>query len=295
MAPHLAQLAPDVVFLPGNFHFVLAHAIRRTLPGVPVVAKLSNPLIPSAFAARLAGAIGQAPLRRYLAPITMTVAMSRGLEDEYRRLAPGMPVCTVFDPNVPDTTVVPAMRDRRANSEEIALLAIARLEPQKNLVLAIETLARLRRDRPASLTILGEGAQRENLMHRAALCGVSDHIAMPGFVQEPAPYLAVADLLLVTSRYEGGPATAVEALAAAVPVVSTDCSHFLRELLSSPQLGRLSPQASASALVAEILAQLNCEPARTEQLNQAITPSRFASAAASYLALFATLVASRSA
>lgn len=295
MTGELKRLAPDIVFLPGNFHFILAHAVKRALPTVPVVAKLSNPLIPSPLAARLMGVIGRGPLRRYLAPIAMTVAMSHGLEAEYRRLAPGLPVCTIFDPNVPDGTAIPAMRDRRANDGAITLLSIARLEPQKNLELAIETLARLRQVRPACLTILGEGALRSKLELHAAHCGVADFVTMPGFVQDPGPYLAAADLLLVTSRYEGGPATAAEALAAAVPVVGTDCSHFLRELLASPELGRISSVASPASLAAEVLALVSSEPAKAEQLAAAINPCRFANAATSYLTLFERLAANRSA
>ncbi|MFM5924647.1 MAG: glycosyltransferase [Novosphingobium sp.] len=288
MVPDLVALQPDLVFLPGAFHFILAHAFKRALPQVPIVAKLSNPLIPSPTAARIAGVAGRTLLRRYLAPIDMIAAMSHGLEAELRGQAPGQDVCTIFDPNVPDDLRAPAMRDRRENTGEVVLLAIARLEPQKHLELAIDALAELRRVRPARLTILGEGALRSRLEGHAARRGMSAHVTLPGFADDIATPLSKADLLLISSRYEGGPATAVEALAAGLPVVSTDCSLFLHDLIASPRLGRLTPHR-AEALAEAILAQMVDAPASAEELSAAIGPCRHGASARAYLALFERL------
>jgi glycosyltransferase involved in cell wall biosynthesis len=295
MVPDLVALKPDLVFLPGAFHFILAHAFKRALPRVPIVAKLSNPLIPPPFAARIAGFAGRAVLRRYLAPIDMISAMSHGLEADLRSQAPGQDVCTIFDPNVPNAVFPAAMRDRRENIGEIALLAVARLEPQKHLELAIDALALLRTVRLAQLTILGEGTLRSKLEQHAARRGVSKSVAMPGFADTIAGPLSTADILLVSSRYEGGPATAVEALAAGVPVVSTDCSLFLRDLIASPRLGRLTQQ-KPEALAEAVLAQMQEEPASAQELSAAIAPCRYGRSANEYLDLFERLVAqSRSA
>lgn len=295
MVPNLVALKPDLVFLPGAFHFILAHAFKRALPHVPIVAKLSNPLIPSPVAARVAGLAGRALLRRYLAPIDIIPAMSLGLETELRGQVPGQNVCTIYDPNVPDDVCPPAMRDRRENEGEIALLAIARLEPQKHLELAIDALAMLRTIRTARLTILGEGALRAGLERHAARRGVSSSVAMPGYADAIAGPLGKADVLLVSSRYEGGPATAVEALAAGVPVVSTDCSLFLHDLITSPRLGRLT-EHTPEALAEAVLAQMQEEPAGAQELSAAIAQSRYGKSANEYLALFERLrVQSRSA
>lgn len=293
MAARARALAPDLVFLPGNFHFILAHTLKRALPGVPIVAKISNPLLPP-WLARLSGWTGGGLLRRYLSPIDMAVAMSSGLAADYRALAPGAPVTTILDPNLLDSAAPPAMRDRRAITGPVRLLAIGRLEPQKDMGLALETLAALRRHGPAQLTILGEGYLRRRLEALAARLGLGQALTMPGFTPDIVAALDVADLLLITAHYEGGPATAIEALARAVPVVSTDCSHFLRDVISDIRLGRLVQERSGAALAAAVLAQLQTEPAPTALLDGAIDASRDAASAEAYLTLFGALLASKS-
>lgn len=295
MAADAVAIAPDLVFIPGNFHFVLAHALKRALPGVPVVAKISNPLLPGGTAGEALARLGRGLLARYLAPIDMAVAMSTGLEEDYRRLAPQAPVTTVLDPNIPEGTSAPTMRDRRAADGPVRLLAIGRLEPQKDMALAIEVLAQLRQRGPAHLTILGEGYLRPRLERLAARLGVAEQLAMPGFVADIDAAMDAADVLLVSSRYEGGPATAVEALARALPVVSTDCSHFLRGLIVDPRLGRLVPGRDAGALAAAVQAQMASEPAPRALLQAAIAPSGYAASAEGYLKVFADLLGRRSA
>lgn len=295
MAGQARAIAPDVLFIIGNFHFILAHALKRALPAVPIVAKTSNPLLPGGLSGRLLAAPGAFALRRFLAPVDHATALSRGLAREFATVAPAIPVSLIHDPNVPDDTVIPPMRDRRAASGPIELLLIGRFEPQKDIALALHTLAALRRHRDARLTVLGDGEQRAMLEALARRLGVESAVSMPGFSNDVPGAMARADLLLISSGYEGVPGVAVEALAAALPVVSTDCSHFLTETLVDPQLGRLVPGRDPEALARAILAQMQEPPAPVELLNAATGSSRYGTAAQAYLALFEELLSSKSA
>ena len=284
-------LSPEIIFIPGNFHFVVAHAFKQALPTVPVVAKISNPLLPGGMLARL----GVPVLRAYLAPIDAFAAMSHGLAMDLRRALPQAAVATILDPNIADNVVPPLMRDLRASPGPVRLLAIGRLEPQKDFALALRVLGELAKTTPVHLTLLGEGYLRARLEQLAAKLQLGTQLAMPGYVADTAAAFAAANVLLITSRFEGGPATAVEALAYGVPVVSTDCSHFLHDVITDPRLGRLVRERSPAALAAAISAQLACAPAPPDLLKAAIEPSRYAASADAYLALFAGLLASKSA
>ena len=242
MAPHLRELRPDVIFLTGNFHFILAPGLKRALPGVPIVAKVSNPLL-SGVPAPLARLLTPA-VRRLTRAIDHLVFMAPELAVEGARLLPGRPASVIAEPNLPAGFVAPP---REGPQDPPLLLAIGRMEPQKNMALAIRALAALRNTREARLVILGEGVERPALEKLAARLGVTDAVSMPGFA-DPAPWLAQTSALLLSSRYEGYPAVVVEALAADVPVVASDCTPALAGLIATPEHGAIVPEASPQAL-----------------------------------------------
>ena len=252
MAPHLVALRPDAVFLTGNFHFILAPGLKRALAGAgiaaPIIAKVSNPLlsgVPAALAPLLKPVV-----RRLTRAIDHLVFMAPELAAEGAELLPTLPASVIAEPNLPAGF---APLPRIGPERPPLLLAIGRMEPQKNLALAIRTLAALRESHPARLVILGEGGERAALEKLAAQLGVADAVSMPGFA-DPAPWLARASALLLTSRYEGYPAVVVEALAADVTVVATNCTPALAGLITSARHGAVVRDATPVAL-AEGVAQ----------------------------------------
>lgn len=100
------------------------------------------------------------------------------------------------------------------------LLIVARLEREKNVTLALESFAKAAPP-DACLIIVGDGRERRALEKRASPPGVASRVFFEGNTN-PLPYYAVADLLLVPSRYEGYGLVIIEALAAGKPVLSTD-------------------------------------------------------------------------
>ncbi|MDR3547300.1 MAG: glycosyltransferase [Candidatus Pacebacteria bacterium] len=106
---------------------------------------------------------------------------------------------------------------------ETALLWVGRMEEEKNPERALEALvAALRAGFNVGLTFVGDGSLRTALEARAQREHVSEWVEFVGRVTDVAPYYATADLLLVTSEYEGYGMVIVEALAAGVPVLSTN-------------------------------------------------------------------------
>lgn len=286
MVPVLLQVTPDVAYITGNFHFWLAPAIRRALPHLPIVAKISNPLLPDLPAPLRAPA--RASLRQLTDAIDLFVAMSPELAARDAGWLPGRPVRVAPEPNLPrDHHALPrAMTDAAPH-----ILAIGRLEPQKDMALALHSFAALRAQRPARLTILGDGPDRARLEALSQRLGISADVAMPGFVGDVAQRLSHAACLLMTSRYEGFPAVPVEALAADVPVVTTDCSPVLRGLIATPLHGEVVADRRPTTLAAALTRAIALPPMSGGIRPASAAPYSAPAAARRYLKIFDEAIA----
>src|SRR5262245_9428621 len=102
-------------------------------------------------------------------------------------------------------------------------IAIGRLVPQKRFDRFLDALALARRTAPALKGVLvGDGPDREALERRAAALGLlPDHLALLGRRRDVPQLLRQADLLVLTSDFEGSPNVVLEAMAAGLPVVTT--------------------------------------------------------------------------
>jgi glycosyltransferase involved in cell wall biosynthesis len=144
----------------------------------------------------------------------------------------------------PDPAIEALWGDARAR-----IITVGTLKPQKNQALLISAFARLRRLRPdAKLMLLGEGELLDALNAHAEREGVGDRVLFPGFTPAPAPYMASADLFVLSSDYEGFGNVLVEAMSLGVSVVSTDCESGPSEILGHGRYGRLVPCGDPDAL-----------------------------------------------
>jgi glycosyltransferase involved in cell wall biosynthesis len=123
------------------------------------------------------------------------------------------------------------------------LLAVGRLSQEKDFATLIRAFARLRSSRPVRLLILGEGYMKTELEALINSLGLSKDIDLPGFVQNPYPYMVRSSMLVLSSLWEGLPTVLIEALYCGTPVVATDCVSGPREILSNGKYGKLVPVA----------------------------------------------------
>ncbi len=72
------------------------------------------------------------------------------------------------------------------------------------------------------LVIVGDGPEREAILAAAQAEGVADRLLLPGFLPDAARYVGHFDIFALSSDSEQFPIALVEAMAAGLPVVSTD-------------------------------------------------------------------------
>ena len=241
----LARLRPDLVYLPGNYHLPLARGMRQAGYEGLIVQKVSNPPLPSG----IAGTLIKPFYRFYAQSVDGFAAMNHGLAREVMALAPGKAITMLRPPF--DVLAMP-VSPPQPRKDAWRIFWVGRLEPQKHVGLALETIQALNKIHPAHLTLLGDGAERGAMERQIAAMGLADKVTHITNVSDIAHYYAGADALLVTSRYEGGPAVAVEALAHGTPVVTTDCSYLVHEVLTIPQAGTVVSSRAPDALAAAL-------------------------------------------
>lgn len=162
------------------------------------------------------------------------------------------------------------------------ILAVGELGWRKGFDTLLRAFARVRAARACRLMILGRGGGREALLRLADDLGVTADFALPGFVPEPYAYMAHADCLAFSSRWEGLGFVLIEALAVGTAVVSTDCPSGPREILQDGRYGPLVPVDDVPAL-AEALATTLEHPLPAETLREAARPYGIESATDAYL------------
>ena len=104
------------------------------------------------------------------------------------------------------------------------IITCGRLEAQKNHKLLIDAFAEVVKEHPyARLKIYGEGSLRDVLQEQIDKLGLHDKAFLMGATNDVAKALQTADLFVLSSDYEGMPNALMEAMAAGVPCISTDC------------------------------------------------------------------------
>jgi len=149
------------------------------------------------------------------------------------------PVATV--PNAVSPAPAPADRAELGVGPETRLvLAVGRLVEQKNHALAIQAIAEVP---DAVLAIAGQGVLQQDLERLAAEAGVADRVRFLGLRPDARALMGAADAVVMPSRWEGLPLTALEALASGTPLLATDV-RGLRELVVDEENALLVPEDS---------------------------------------------------
>jgi glycosyltransferase involved in cell wall biosynthesis len=125
-------------------------------------------------------------------------------------------------------------------------LAIGRLEKVKGFDLLINSWANIN----TKLVIIGSGKEKNTLTNMINTKGLNEKVTIIDNVQknELINYYRNAKLLIISSRDEGGPRVALEALYLEIPVLSTDVGH-MSKLLPKEMLANTNDLISLQTLL----------------------------------------------
>ncbi|MEA2690289.1 MAG: hypothetical protein QOD51_2896 [Candidatus Eremiobacteraeota bacterium] len=255
MVRALHRVRADVVHTHGH-HGRYWGRLAAVLAGVPLVVHTEhNPDLTPPAPRRLFDA-----LNRLLNPRTSAFVDFTARRREELAAAEGIPLerIVVIPNGVPGVEALPDSRaEARAalglRPNDIGIVVVARLFPQKRHDLAIDAVAALPaalRER-ARLVLIGDGPQRHDIEARAAAAGLGGAVQFLGFRTDARELLAGADVALLTSAREAMPLAIIEAMLAGVPIVSTPWAGA-DAMLGGGRFGAIATDFTADAVAAAL-------------------------------------------
>jgi glycosyltransferase involved in cell wall biosynthesis len=239
------KAAPDILFCGGNTYTGLAAwtklRLGRACP--PIVGKMSNAPV-RADHGWVMRRLQDVWLGRHGGFLDHLVAMTP-VTAEHATHALRMEGRVSVIPNPPAVAIAHGIQP---TLPERYILGVGRLERQKRWDRLIAAMPQV----GVSLVILGEGSARVALEAQVAALGLAGRVHLPGHVGDPLPAMAGAAVLALTSDFEGVPGVLREALSVGTPVVATDCSRAVEEIVGDPSLGTIVGRDDSAALVAAL-------------------------------------------
>ena len=282
--PRLARVMRE--FRPAAVH-THSYVLRYALPvsRAPIVHTVHN------LAGREVDRLGRLLHRLALRRGVRFVAIGREVARSFRETYGAEPAAII--PNGIDLAPPRAGRAewRRAHGfteEDVLIVSVARLDPQKNPLLLIDALPP---DPRCHLLLAGDGTLSGEVRRRAG-----ERVHLLGVCTDVADLLRAADLFALASDYEGLPVAVIEAMAAGLPVVATAVGG-VPELVEHEITGLLAPPRDGPAL-ARALATLSADASRRAVMGArgAERARRFGAATMieAYAALFEKIAGGRS-
>ncbi len=153
---------------------------------------------------------------------------------------------------------IDAFRKAIAPTSERILLHASNFRKIKRVPDVVRIFASVRSKIPCKLLFVGDGPERSTAEDLSRELGVSDDVLFVGKQEQMEDILAIADVFLLTSEYESFGLAALEAMAAKVPVVSTDAGG-LAEINIHGETGFLSKVGDVDLMSEQVMQLLQSE------------------------------------
>ena len=231
-----------------HVHYAIPHSISGYLAREMLRGKHTLPIVTTLHGTDIT-LVGSD--RSYLEVTRFAIAASDGVTAISKFLS--RETCRQF--GLPDIRVIPnfvdvehyvrregcALRWRLAPAGEKLLVHVSNFRPVKRVLDCVEIFARVAKQTPSRLIMVGDGPDAGAAAARAAELGLSNDVVFVGKQPRIGDYLSIADVLLLPSETESFGLSALEAMSCEVPVVASrvgglpevvdeGVSGFLREV-----------------------------------------------------------------
>ncbi len=159
-------------------------------------------------------------------------------------------------------------REFNIPNDAFTIIQVARLDPIKDIRTSLRTYEALKQTVPnVRLLLVGDGPERNAIERAIRQHNLQDGVIFAGARSDVSRLLKGADAFLLTSLSEGIPVTFLEAMAARLPIVTTDAGGC-KEVVVNGQTGFVAPVGNPTSL-AKALHLLATEPKLAARLGEA--------------------------
>ena len=252
----LRQVKPHTILSFGEVPIVLAtlsHALRMFLQPVRLIHNVRNH--ESTFLKQVIyGSLKKRLLAWCLRKGDCVTGNSQEIVNELRdQFHCTSPTKVIFNPI--DLTRFTNFTTSQNSQKRVGLhiINIARLDPQKGQASLLKAFAEVQARWPnARLSFIGEGPQEYALRTSVSKLGLKS-VNFMGWSPNIPLSLTEADIFCLPSLWEGMPNVLLEAMAAGVPVVASDCRSGPREILENGRYGMLVKVGDVDELAKALL------------------------------------------
>ncbi len=158
-------------------------------------------------------------------------------------------------------------RELGLDEDRPLVMQVGRLSAQKDPLAFVEGAARVIRERPdTQFALVGEGPLREAVAAHIRALDLDGHVHLLGWREGACRLIAAADVVSLTSRWEGMPYVLLEAMAWSRPVVAS-AVNGCPEILVDGVTGFLVPAGNTTVWAGRVLDLLN-EPAKAAAMGR---------------------------
>lgn len=167
--------------------------------------------------------------------------------------------------NIIDTKLIFEKKEADSAVYDYDMIYVGRLTYQKDPQRLMRLCARLKEQKPdLNVAIVGTGELEAEVKALCKELGVEDNVHFLGFQTNPIKMVSDSRALILTSRWEGTPMCALEAMALGTPVVSTP-SDGMKDLIDDGINGYLTDE---DAVMAEKLLKIMNDPEHRRELSE---------------------------
>lgn len=267
MLRYVKKFKPPFLFVFGNEMAVILNKLKKIhLINTPVIVRVLNNVNISLSKEDNVSPIVENYLKKaqkQLADMDHVIAQCDAMKEMLlvKKLLEEDQVTRVYNPVSADlickTMEIKVPYDKRDKERIRQIVFIGRLDPQKNLPHLVEAFALVNKKMSNTcLRLIGNGSLTESIKDLVESKGLSQCVSFDGVCKNMETVYSKADMIVLSSEYEGMPNCLIEGIGCGIPVVSYDCPIGPREIVVDDVNGYLVKYNDIMQLAEKMLACL---------------------------------------